>query len=205
MTVDEFGRIEVNGVDEFGRIVSDSISEFGRIFPTGVITIYPSSIASLEAFGTSKLNQRIFASAISSLESFGTPKLNLRVIVSSIASGEAFGTAKINQRIKTVAITSAEAFGNVKINQRIKAVAVASAESFGTLIVIGGRIIRFGTSLPRSIPKFTRIIDMFSRADIQKGKRDNMPVSKIEIDRQSNVSRGNTQTSRRDNTSQGVR
>lgn len=77
----------------------------------GAQTIYPTSIASAEAFGTSKLNLKVTPSAISSLEAFGSPKLNQRIFANAISSLEAFGTAKINQRILAQAIASAEAFG----------------------------------------------------------------------------------------------
>lgn len=121
--------------------------------------IYPSSIASAEAFGTSKLNLKVTLGAISSLETFGTPKLNLKLLISSIASLESFGTAKINQRIKAVAIASVEAFGNAKINQRIKVVAIASAEAFGTAtIMVVGRVLKVKviTTLYRKIRIGTR-------------------------------------------------
>lgn len=64
--------------------------------PEGAQYIYPTSIASAEAFGTSKLNLKVSPSAISSAESFGTAKLNQRIFAVAISSAEAFGTPMLH-------------------------------------------------------------------------------------------------------------
>jgi len=121
----------------------DNWAAVGVIFKApsgGAQTIIPSSIASLEAFGTARINQAIAPSGIASLGAFGTAMVKLTVQPSGIASVEAFGTAKVNQQVQPAGIASAEAFGTHIVTvagaaQTITPGGIASLEVFGTLLV----------------------------------------------------------------------
>jgi len=95
-------------------------------------TIYPSGIASAEAFGTPLLVEIVQTSGIASGEAFGTPTLRLGVHPSGIASAEAFGAARLDQTIYFTGIVSAEAFGTASLHPTISPTGIASAEAFGT-------------------------------------------------------------------------
>ena len=95
-------------------------------------TIACSGIASLEAFGTAKVNQSIAAAGIASAEAFGAALVNQQIRPSAIASAEAFGTAQLNQLIAPPSITSLEAFGTAKLNQLIAPSGIATEEAFGS-------------------------------------------------------------------------
>ena len=102
-------------------------------------TVSPSAIASLEAFGSSKVNLTMFPSAIVSSEAFGTSKLTLYLKPSSIVTEEAFGTLNLmfDQTLNLVgyAIPTEEAFGVAIVDvgkQWLYPDGIVSAEAFGT-------------------------------------------------------------------------
>lgn len=105
------------------------------------LTLLPSSITSAEAFGTSKLNQKVTASAIVSAEAFGTSKLNQNLTATPVSSGEVFGspTVFIAQTLDPDAIASAEVFGNLTVTQGLLLLpdAIASGEAFGSAVIAG--------------------------------------------------------------------
>ena len=110
-------------------------------------TILPSAIASLEAFGTARLNLKLFPSAIASLEAFGSPTVILvgnYIYPTGIASQEAFGNPTVLPGaviIQPSAIQSAEALGSPQLNLKLFAQGIPSAETFGTPLVIPGAVI----------------------------------------------------------------
>lgn len=138
-------------------------------------TVSPSGIASLEAFGTAKINQQIrptgIASAevvpsprinqqirpggITSAEAFGTPTISVGSLPSqtisppSIVSGEAFGTAKVNQQIRPSGIPSQENIPSPRVNQQIRPPSITSLEAFGTAKV--NQQIRPGILVPQDV------------------------------------------------------
>lgn len=102
-------------------------------------TVSPSAIASAEAFGTAKLNLKLFPSAIASLEAFGNPtvKFTTNIYPTGIASQEAFGSPTVLPGaviLQPSGIASLEAFGTplVFYDQVIIPTGIASAEAFGT-------------------------------------------------------------------------
>lgn len=106
-------------------------------------TVSPSSIGSVEAFGTAQINLSIAPSGIASAEAIGTATLTtgpVTVSPSGIASAEAFGTAQINLSIAPSGIASAEAFGTPTLSATftITVNGIASAEAFGTATVTPG-------------------------------------------------------------------
>ena len=110
-------------------------------------TILPSAIASLEAFGTARLNLKLFPSAIASLEAFGSPTVILvgnYIYPTGIASLEAFGNPTVLPGaviLQPSAIQSAEALGSPQLNLKLFAQGIPSAETFGTPLVIPGAVI----------------------------------------------------------------
>lgn len=83
--------------------------------------LFPSSISSAEAFGSSQVNLAIAPSSIASAEAFGLPAFP-HIFVTSISSAEAFGTAYL-YHIKAAGIVSAEAFGASNVWHRYRCVA----------------------------------------------------------------------------------
>ena len=110
-------------------------------------TLLPSAIASAEAFGTAKLNLKLFPSAIASLEAFGSPTVILvgtYIYPTGIASQEAFGNPTVLPGaviIQPSAIQSAEALGSPQLNLKLFAQSIPTAEAFGTPLVIPGAVI----------------------------------------------------------------
>lgn len=101
-----------------------SLEAFGtQVITTGLITLSPSGISSLEVFGTASLSTgaSLSPSSISTLESFGTPVLSaggVPVSPNGIISLEAFGTATVEGILVTVSPSS-----------------IASLESFGEVVL----------------------------------------------------------------------
>lgn len=93
------------------------------------------NVASLEAFGTPKVNMNISApTSIASAEAFGSPWLNMNVgPAGNITSAEAFGTAKLNENVGPAGnIATAEAFGTPQLNENVGPSGnIVSAEAFG--------------------------------------------------------------------------
>jgi len=116
----------------------------------GGATLLPSSITSLEAFGTASISVgpvSVLVSGISSSEAFGTHVISngsVIIIPSGIASLEAFGTAILDRGTVIVApsgIASAEAFGtgSVLVGELvIYPNGISSAELFGIPTITGG-------------------------------------------------------------------
>ena len=112
------------------------------------VEILPSSIASLEAFGTAELTQAftITVSGIASLEAFGSLVLtqDQAIVVTGIASLEAFGSLTLiqDQTITVSGIASLEAFGTQVLTQglTIAVSGIDSAEAFGTTLVTPGNV-----------------------------------------------------------------
>ncbi len=108
--------------------------------------LQPNAIPSAEAFGTLTVVPgavSVLPTAIGSLEAFGSAKLNLKLILTGIASAEAFGTPIVisGLTIYPSAIPSAEAFGAPIIAGPILVTGIASGEQFGTPIVTPGGVI----------------------------------------------------------------
>lgn len=128
-------------------------------FGTGEFTLFveaPPSIASAEAFGTAKLNQRLTFIAIPSAEVFGTQEagfiINLGTLSfqasvgvtfdadpgffddqsQEISSAEAFGAPRIITAFSPVGIISAEGFGTSELALALSFTGIISAEAFGT-------------------------------------------------------------------------
>jgi hypothetical protein len=116
----------------------------------GGSTLLPSSITSLEAFGTASISVgsvSVLVSGISSSEAFGTHVISngsVIIIPSGISSLEAFGTAILDRGTVIVApsgIASAEAFGtgSVLVGELvIYPNGISSAELFGIPTLTGG-------------------------------------------------------------------
>jgi len=108
-------------------------------------TLYPSGIASVEAFGTASIYRQgtLYPSGIASDEAFGTSAFgqNQTVTASGIASAEAFGTAALVDPTATQTITvtagiaSTEAFGTTFLiqggRQTVLPMGIDSGEAFG--------------------------------------------------------------------------
>lgn len=99
---------------------------------TAAQDITATGIASLEAFGTARLDFDLIASAIATAEAFGTARLDLNLAASGIATAEAFGTARLDHIVGATGIASAEAFGTAQLNLEIVLAGVASGEAFGS-------------------------------------------------------------------------
>ena len=133
-----------NGNDPVVQQYHDHIAE--NPLPT-LQTVLPSAIASLEAFGTAKLNLKLFPSAIASLEAFGSPIVILvgtYIYPTAIASLEAFGNPTVLPGaviLQPSAIQSAEALGSPQLNLKLFAQSIPTAEAFGTPLVIPGAVI----------------------------------------------------------------
>lgn len=102
----------------------------------GAVNVLPTAIASLESFGTAKLNLKIAPSAIVSAEAFGTPIVisSLTIYPSAIPSAEAFGSPVIAGPLIVPGIASAEVFGSPTATPGGVSVApggISSAELFG--------------------------------------------------------------------------
>jgi len=128
-----------------------AISELEFWEVTGLV-ILPSSIASLEAFGTPIIvpgTVIISPSAVASLEAFGIPtvKTGLTIYPSSIPSLEAFGTPAIIPGaviISPSSIASLEAFGTPAIFPGVVIISpssIASLEAFGIPSLVYGQTI----------------------------------------------------------------
>jgi hypothetical protein len=126
-----FGYVYEDGTDGY----TGGLKYRERVFGASPQTITPSAIASAEAFGTAKVNQRVVAAGIASAEAFGTAKVNQQIRPSGIASAEACGAARVNQSIACTGIASAEVFGSTRVNQQIRPSAISSTEAFGTAAV----------------------------------------------------------------------
>jgi len=106
--------------------------------------IYPTGIASQEAFGSPTVLPGaviIQPSAIQSAEALGSPQLNLKLFAQSIPTAEAFGTVLVILGaviIQPSGIASLEAFGtpNLLYDQVIIPTGIASQEAFGSPTVI---------------------------------------------------------------------
>lgn len=100
------------------------------------------AIASLEAFGTTKvirMLQRV--GAVSSAETFGTTRALFIVRnVGAIVTAEAFGqNDKVIRMLRNSGgIASAESFGTTKVRFIVYPLGIASAEAFGRPTIIGG-------------------------------------------------------------------
>ena len=117
------------GGDTYSGAVAFSIKVAGG---AATQTLYPDAIASLEAFGSDKLNFGLSMSGLPSAEAFGTQKLNHRIEPSAISSLEAFGTQKLNYAIAAAGIASVGAFGTPKMKLFLLPTSISSLESFGT-------------------------------------------------------------------------
>lgn len=95
-------------------------------------TIGPASIASAEAFGTSKANLRAVASAIVSGEAFGSLRSRLYAKPTGIVSAEAHGSSKLNRNAKPSGIASAEAHGGARLGLRALPSGIATGEAHGS-------------------------------------------------------------------------
>jgi hypothetical protein len=100
---------------------------------SGDQTLIPTAIPGAEAFGTHKLNLRMFPAQTPGAEAFGTHKLNLRVFPAQVPGAEAFGTHQLNVRIFPAQVPGGEAFGTLLVNaqQTLVPDEVAGAEAFG--------------------------------------------------------------------------
>lgn len=112
----------------------------------GAQTITPSGIASVETFGTAKINTKVAATGIASTEAFGTAKINMRVAATGIATAEAFGAAVLAPGAVAIApagIASTETFGSAIVASGATIVApsgIASAEAFGGATLLAGAV-----------------------------------------------------------------
>jgi len=106
-------------------------------------TIAASGVATLEAFGTTRLSKVVLASAIASLEAFGTAKINQSLTAQSIATGEAFGGPSVLPQPRTLlpsGVASAEAFGAVSIATLVSPSGIPSGEALGTPVLVLGPV-----------------------------------------------------------------
>jgi hypothetical protein len=98
----------------------------------GLVVSGVGAIASLEAFGATKVVRILAPVALASAEAFGTTRA-LRVIgPSGIVGAEAFGAPRALRILAPVGIVSASAFGTSKLVRLLAPVGLASAEAFGT-------------------------------------------------------------------------
>ncbi len=102
----------------------------------GAVSILPAAIASLEAFGTAKLNLKLILTAIASAEAFGMPIVTsgLTIYPSAIPSAEAFGSLVVAGPLIVPGIGSQEAFGSLTVSPGGVSVApsgISSQELFG--------------------------------------------------------------------------
>lgn len=117
-----------------------------EMFDSFDITIIPTSIASLEAFGTAVIltgPTSVLPSSIASQESFGTATVLAGSVIispSSITSAESFGTPTLFTTVTLVptSIASLEAFGLTVISSTVTVtpVSIASEETFGEATVL---------------------------------------------------------------------
>ena len=106
-------------------------------------TIAASGVATLEAFGTTRLSKVVLASAIASLEAFGATAVKSQQFLSpgGVASLEAFGTAivKPQQFVAPGGVASLEAFGSAQVLPQPRTLTpfgIASLEAFGASTLI---------------------------------------------------------------------
>jgi len=97
------------------------------------------AIASLEAFGTARLDFSLLMAALASAEAFGAGRFDLNITaVGAIASMEAHGAQRLDFDIAAAGIPGAEAFGSSRLDLLLLMQAIASGEAFGMAQVQGG-------------------------------------------------------------------
>lgn len=162
-------RITIFGADADGSPPAPTLS----IVSGAATNVDPSSIASVEAFGTATIAHEVEPGGIATGETFGTAVQGHVVAASSIttsetvgvaqvaqilgcsgiASGEAFGTLAMSQSIDAASVSSEGAMGGPALDNVLSPVAVGSLEAFGTavasLVVLGSGVASaeaFGTA-----------------------------------------------------------
>lgn len=133
--VSDWPLFPTNRTTDFGS--SRTMTEGGTITDEAgpTMTVTPTGVASLQAFGTSKLNRFLSPLGVASLQALGTPLLQRILSPSGIASLQAFGTSKLNRFISPSGVASSQAFGTTVMGMYYDPDTIASAEAFGTAIV----------------------------------------------------------------------
>jgi len=145
---------------------------------SAALTIGPSGIASLEAFGADKLNLKLLLSGLPSLEAlgsarilffvadppaigtaeaFGAPLTIAGIFPSSISPpSPQFGSPQLLFRLFPDAIVSLEAFGLARVvyTTQILASYIATAQAFGTAFVLPGPVNVLPSSIASPSPQF---------------------------------------------------
>jgi len=114
------------------------------------LKLFPSAIASLEAFGSPTVilvGTYIYPTGIASLEAFGNPTVLPGAVIlqpSAIPSAEALGSPQLNLKLFAQSIPTAEAFGTPLVIPGaviIQPSGIASLEAFGTPLVFYDQVI----------------------------------------------------------------
>ena len=115
-----WGWVEVDGDKKIEQKIENANLDLKvwAYVKSAALVISPSSIASAEAFGTARVNQKLVIPSIASAEAFGTATVTAGLFIypGGITSSEAFGSAVIAGPIIATGIPSAEAFGTPTIS-----------------------------------------------------------------------------------------
>lgn len=96
-----------------------------------ILDFIGSGIGSGQAFGTLKVNRRLYAIGLASVGTLGSSRVNLKLsALTGITSGEVSGTGQLSQKVYSGSIASGEAFGITTLDQRLTANGIGSAEAF---------------------------------------------------------------------------
>lgn len=119
-----------------------SLEQFGlQTISSGAVSLSPSAIDSVEAFGTNLLGLYLLPSSIESLGAFGSSVVSaggVSIIVSGITSLESFGSQNISAGLVLVSptsISSLEDFGGSELSLYLVAPSITSVEEFGTQLL----------------------------------------------------------------------
>jgi hypothetical protein len=141
-SLEAFGTAQLNLYIVSTGVASDE--QFGTAILGSFTIVQPSSVNSLEVFGSHILVPgvvTVLPNGIESLEAFGTASINLLIEALGVASAEAFGTALLRLFINATGIDSAEQFGTPLIYLFLLPTDIPTAEDFGSASIVSGNAI----------------------------------------------------------------